>query len=221
MNHPVSKLLQNKLQKQEALLTAAFSLFTENGITGTSISSIVEKAGVAKGTFYLYFKDKYDIRDRLIRQKAGLILSNALNMLNSSSAISLSLEEQLVFLCSNIIDQLASDKMLTCFIMKNLSWGIIKKDLENVPLHTAMIQKEDHDLNNLTDHGLDIWSLYKEALEKSDIKYNNPKIMLYLIMEFVSASCSSSILENEPLPINELRQYVLDGVRGIIRSRQI
>ena len=28
---------------------------------GYTISDIVEKAGVAKGTFYLYFKDKYAI----------------------------------------------------------------------------------------------------------------------------------------------------------------
>ena len=221
MDHPLSKLLQNKLQKQEALLTAAFALFTENGITETSISSIVEKAGVAKGTFYLYFKDKYDIRDRLIRQKAGFILSNALNELNTSSGVSLSLEDQLVFLCDNIINQLTSDKILTRFIMKNLSWGIIKKDLENVQLHPMASQKEDQSPDSLPNSDLDIWSLYDAALERSDIKYSNPKIMLYLIMEFVSASCCNSILESEPLPIDELRQYVLDGVRGIIRSRQI
>ena len=38
--------------------------FTSKGIQKTSISDIVEDAGVAKGTFYLYFKDKYDIRNK-------------------------------------------------------------------------------------------------------------------------------------------------------------
>ena len=28
---------------------------------------------MAKGTFYLYFKDKYDIRNRLITNKAGKV----------------------------------------------------------------------------------------------------------------------------------------------------
>ena len=37
----------------------------------TSISDIVDNAGVAKGTFYLYFKDKYDIRNKLIAHKSG------------------------------------------------------------------------------------------------------------------------------------------------------
>lgn len=32
---------------------------------------------MAKGTFYLYFKDKYDIRDRLITHKADKLFENA------------------------------------------------------------------------------------------------------------------------------------------------
>ena len=40
--------------------TTAFELFTTKGLTKTTISDIVDQAGVAKGTFYLYFKDKYD-----------------------------------------------------------------------------------------------------------------------------------------------------------------
>lgn len=37
---------------------AAFALFTQKGINDTSISDIAKKANMAKGTFYLYFKDK-------------------------------------------------------------------------------------------------------------------------------------------------------------------
>lgn len=74
---PEGKASQNKRRKRESLLNNAFELFTQKGITDTTISDIVEKAGVAKGTFYLYFKDKYDLRDRLVRHKAELILEKA------------------------------------------------------------------------------------------------------------------------------------------------
>ena len=40
--------------------------------------SFVEAAGVAKGTFYLYFRDKYDIRNKLIAHKATHIFSAAI-----------------------------------------------------------------------------------------------------------------------------------------------
>ena len=53
----IGKLEHNKKVKKDALFNTAFELFTTKGIAKTTISDIVEKAGVAKGTFYLYFKD--------------------------------------------------------------------------------------------------------------------------------------------------------------------
>ena len=49
-----------KKLKLDALLDSAFSLFITKGIEKTSVSDITKKAKVAKGTFYLYFKNKYD-----------------------------------------------------------------------------------------------------------------------------------------------------------------
>ena len=65
----MGKIDKNKQIKRESLLETAFRLFTSKGIQKTSISEIVEDAGVAKGTFYLYFKDKYDIRNKLVAQE--------------------------------------------------------------------------------------------------------------------------------------------------------
>lgn len=59
----MGKLDEKKKQKRETLLETAFFLFTSKGINDTSISDIVKAANMAKGTFYLYFKDKFDIRD--------------------------------------------------------------------------------------------------------------------------------------------------------------
>ena len=67
----MGKIDNNKQMKRESLLDSAFSLFIDNGFNKTSISDIVNNAGVAKGTFYLYFKDKYDIRNHLIAHKAS------------------------------------------------------------------------------------------------------------------------------------------------------
>ncbi len=64
----MGKVDENKKKKKEALFNAAYELFTTKGINSTAISDIVEKAAVAKGTFYLYFKDKYDVKNKLIVQ---------------------------------------------------------------------------------------------------------------------------------------------------------
>ena len=60
----MGRVEENKKKKKEALFRTAYELFTTKGINSTAISDIVEKAGVAKGTFYLYFKDKYDINNK-------------------------------------------------------------------------------------------------------------------------------------------------------------
>ena len=77
----MNKIDTKKRQKRVSLLDSAFSLFINNGFHKTSISDIVKDAGVAKGTFYLYFKDKYDIRNHLISQKANQVFLNAYNQL--------------------------------------------------------------------------------------------------------------------------------------------
>lgn len=78
----MSKVEENKKRKKTALLDTAYHLFTQNGYQKTSISDIVSQAGVAKGTFYLYFKDKTDIRYKLIAHRAGLIFKRLTGIWN-------------------------------------------------------------------------------------------------------------------------------------------
>ncbi len=49
---------KEKSQKYEQLLDAAITLIKEKGYDNTSISQIVKRAGLAQGTFYLYFSSK-------------------------------------------------------------------------------------------------------------------------------------------------------------------
>lgn len=131
----MGKAERNKKQKKDALLNTAFELFTSKGITDTTISNIVDRAGVAKGTFYLYFKDKYDIRNKLIAHKASQVFTKAEEALHQTD-ITL-LEDKIIFLVDHILEQFNEDKILLRFISKNLSWGIFKMNCF-IPL-TALI----------------------------------------------------------------------------------
>ena len=73
----MGKVDENKQQKEDALFRSAYNLFMSKGISKTSIHDIVQDAGVAKGTFYLYFKDKFEIRDRLIARTAEKLFKAA------------------------------------------------------------------------------------------------------------------------------------------------
>ena len=73
--------------KENRLLNTAFQLFTEKGIKNTSIQEIVDNADVGKGTFYLYFKDKYEIRDVLIEKKSQKLFHDALKELRDRKSV--------------------------------------------------------------------------------------------------------------------------------------
>jgi AcrR family transcriptional regulator len=51
--------------KRIAILKAAREIFKERSYSATPVSEIAHKAGIATGTFYLYFKSKLDVVDAL------------------------------------------------------------------------------------------------------------------------------------------------------------
>ena len=207
---PEGKASQNKRRKRESLLNNAFELFTQKGITDTTISDIVEKAGVAKGTFYLYFKDKYDLRDRLVRHKAELILEKAYEALSEAartgSARLDTLEDKVVFFSDSILTQLSEDKVLLKFITKNLSWAFLKRDV-------STLDAPDCRNTSFVNH-------LQAYFSESAVKYRNPEVLLYMIVEFIGSTCYSAVIDGEPMPFDKIKPEILTAVRAIMRSQE-
>ena len=63
--------------KYEKILKSAIEVISEKGLDKTSISDIVKKAGIAQGTFYLYFQSK----NALIPAIADNLLTITLNVI--------------------------------------------------------------------------------------------------------------------------------------------
>ncbi|MBM74938.1 MAG: hypothetical protein CMK59_06030 [Proteobacteria bacterium] len=78
----MSKREQNKAEKRSAILDAAWHFFITLGYDNTSVVLIVDRAGIARGTFYQYYKDKEQLFDHLLEslyQPLIEILEMALN----------------------------------------------------------------------------------------------------------------------------------------------
>lgn len=56
------------LDRREQLLDAAIAVFAEHGYNSAKVSDIVQTAGVAQGTFYLYFKSKREVLLALVER---------------------------------------------------------------------------------------------------------------------------------------------------------
>ena len=200
----MGKLDDKKKLKREALLRAAFSLFTSQGINDTSISDIVREANMAKGTFYLYFKDKYDIRDKLIASKATQLFFHAAQKMKRrvpTGEEPNALEDQIIFIADSVVDELDHDKRLLSFISKNLSWGVF---------HHFLVTSTDES------GGYSFYDGYSILLKQSGRQFRNPELMLYMIVELINSTCHNVILNQEPVTLAELKPELYNVIRDII-----
>ena len=55
-------------KRKKAVIDHALQLFVENGVMKTSIQQIIERAGIAKGTFYNYFSSKTECIEAILEQ---------------------------------------------------------------------------------------------------------------------------------------------------------
>jgi AcrR family transcriptional regulator len=62
-----SKRALRSAERRQAIVDAALVEFSTNGFAAARLEDIAARAGVAKGTIYLYFKDKEELFEELIR----------------------------------------------------------------------------------------------------------------------------------------------------------
>ena len=198
----------DKEEKENRLLNTAFRLFTEKGIKETSIQEIVDNASVAKGTFYLYFRDKYEIRDILIVKKSQKLFEDSLKSLRKNYISDFS--DSIIYIINYVIDELTKNPLLLKFISKNLSWGVYNKAVLNI------YDKTGNDANN----ELTLHDLFINGIKENNIKLSNPDVTLFMIIELVGSTCFNSILYKEPLPIEEYKPYLYKTIRNLIKSEE-
>lgn len=193
---------EKKKIKEETLLNTAFNLFTKKGFKETSIQDIAQNAGVGKGTFYLYFKDKYDIQNKLIEKKSQKLFLDAIKSLRKTNIDIF--EDQIIFIIEHIIDTLNKNHLLLKFISKNLSLGVYNQALTKIA-----------DLKDTNEDS--IYNLFMNGIKKNNIKLENPEATLFMIIELASSTTFNSILYNMPLPIDEFKPILFKEIRNILK----
>ena len=59
---------RRKDARPSEILNAALACFTERGFAATRLEDVARRAGVTKGTLYLYFRNKEDLFEAVVRQ---------------------------------------------------------------------------------------------------------------------------------------------------------
>jgi AcrR family transcriptional regulator len=72
---PASNRAERAAERRAAIVEAALDEFIARGFTATRIDDVAKRAGVAKGTIYLHFKDKEAMFEELVRTAIVPVLS--------------------------------------------------------------------------------------------------------------------------------------------------
>ena len=207
----MGKVLQNKLHKQKALLESAYELFTTIGFSKTTIRDIAHKAGVAKGTFYLYFEDKIEIRDALVRAKAGQLLQDACASMDTYLAESVSemdAADKFIYIIDYLIDTVSRDHNFLRFMSKHLSWGLFTSSYHTVQYHSDEDKAPVIDLVDYVDG----------MLAKDNITVRDPRLLIFMLLELVSSTCYDVILYNEPMTLAEFKPHLNNTIRLLVND---
>jgi AcrR family transcriptional regulator len=115
------RAVQKRQARRSDILNAAVHLFSNRGFHATSISDLIEEAGISRGTFYLYF----DSKEALFLDLMDLFAKHIMDVVE---VVDQKLNKLYGFL----------REMVEGALTKGANWGIIRQVNEQV-VTTALI----------------------------------------------------------------------------------
>ena len=192
----MDKITKKKNEKYTKILDTALGLFEKNGTHLVSIDEIVKGAGVAKGTFYLYFKDRYDLISTLIIEKASKYMSLLSDEYEPRDFgdVSTSVRHYIEY----ISDFLQKNKTLCILIEKNLNTCV-----------NAVAQTKEGPIKEL-------YEKIFTALINCGVSEAEARAKLYLYIELIVSSCCNAIIRETPYTIEELKPHLCQIIESSI-----
>lgn len=195
----MSKVSEKQQSKRINILDSAYELFIEKSVNNTSIDDVVKSAGIAKGTFYLYFKDKHDLMERIIIRKGALILRYVLEELQKKKEnCQMTFSDQMLFITDRIVDYLEQHKEIITLMGKNFSSCL-----------SYFNTIEDDELKAM------LGELVQENVANGFSEQETLK-RIYLIVTLVGSVCYDSFVYESPFKISEIKPLVFSSVKSII-----
>ena len=93
---PLPRWTRRKDARPEEIISAALELFVERGYAVTRLEDVAARAGISKGTLYLYFENKEDLFKAVVRGNMLPMLQHGETLVQQFSGSAAELVEQLV-----------------------------------------------------------------------------------------------------------------------------
>lgn len=188
-----------ELSKQRRIQSAAVALFQEQGIDSTSVNEIVKRANVAKGTFYVYYKDKKELITQILIQKQGLMLNELLHRAQTKA-------------------QTQACSWGEAFVKELLQYYIENPDI------LMMIEKNISEFMDTMEHRKKVFSYvacfedFVCDIQKADETRYDTICRFMLMMEIAGVVCHNAIIYDMPCPIDYIYQAISSTLTHIIND---
>ena len=194
----MTNIKDKKMSKEYKIIQSALDLFQEKGYEKTTIRDIMLKTEFGLGTFYLYFKSKQDLKEKIILDKAINLVVQAENKCTQTDPI-----ERYTCFVNYIIDYFIQNPFDLELISHNMSWTLYAK-----------IENDERFIEADTTLKF-ILSKY-EKLFSHEYTDSQKLYILSLTIEIVISTCKSAMMNDSILSIDEMKAVLFEVIKKIL-----
>lgn len=192
---------EKKLEKKQKILETAYNLFMTKTVGATAVDDVVKAAGIARGTFYLYFKDKSDLLEQIILFKSTESMKQLIVAVkNDIEEKGMGIFESARLFSNMYIDFLLAHKDILAVVNKNIS--------SCMRMYPNFYDKEAEEL----------FGYIVEKFTSVGFSPEKAHKIIYILADMIGSVCSDAILYAKPFALEEIRPLVTDSVICIIKN---
>lgn len=181
--------------KKAEIMEAALKIFKKKGLEKASVRDIMAESGYGLGTFYLYYSDKNDLKEKIVLEKSMDIIINAEKNCTGEDPV-----ERYISFIDYIIDYLIANPFDLDLLSKNITWALYTK-IEN----DERLKEADSTLQFILNK---YENLFSQTYSESQQLYT-----LSLTLESMMSTCKSALMEESILTIDEMKPVLFAVIR--------
>lgn len=187
-------------EKKALIMDAAVRVFEEKGLEKTSVRDIMKEAGFGLGTFYLYYDDKNDLKERMVLDMAMDIIYCAEERVTGED-----LNDRFISFVDYIMDYLIAHPFELDLLSKNITWALYA-DIEN----DQRLSDADSTLKFMLNRYQNLFSAnYSEAQQL---------YILAMTFEIVISTCRSALMDESNLTIDQMKPVLFAVIKKIFKN---
>lgn len=193
--------------RRDELMRAGMTLFSEKGYHNTKVSDIVREAGVAQGTFYLYFESKADLFAALLDEFIALITG-------AMSAITIDMDTITTKVQFAARIRAAVETILAVYRDNAALARIVIR--EGSSLDAKATERWQETIDQLAEIGT---AVMDEGVERGLLPPQNTRVVPYCVLGMYERVAYRWLVEDQSKDVGELAEaltrYEMLGISGV------